>query len=139
MKDFKEFIDRRSEFFKTKSGTAEFKSQAYSLVNDLMHELAVTLDQLHNTQDVLINQMDITKDQAELLAKPIDEIEEISTRTQNCLLRLNIRLVNDLLSVSKTSIFEDWWFNGHGYGPVTKKEILELLAHLEEQGFQVKE
>ena len=139
MKDFEEFIDRRTDFFKTESGTAEFESQAYSLVNDLIHELAITLDQLDNTQNVLINQMDITKDQAELLAKPINEIEELSTRTKKCLYHLNIRLVNDLLLTSKTDIFESDWFNGHGYGPVTKKEILNFLVHLEEQGFQVKE
>ena len=40
MKDFKEFIDRRNDFFKTESGTTEFQRQAYSLVDDLLHELA---------------------------------------------------------------------------------------------------
>lgn len=142
MKDFKEFIDRENAFFKflkTESGTTEFKSQAYSLVEDLMLELAITRDQLYNTKEVLINQLDITEKQAELLTKPIDEIEGLSTRTKNCLRCLKIRLVSDLLSTSKTDIFENSWFNGHGYGPVTKKEILELLTYLEAQGFQVKE
>ena len=139
MKDFKEFIDRRNDFFKIESGTTEFKRQAYILIEDLMHELAITRDQLYNTKEVLINQLDITKDQAELLTKPIDEIKGLSTRTKNCLRRLKIRLVGDLLSTSKTDIFQNSWFNGHGYGPVTKKEILELLTYLEEQGFQVKE
>lgn len=139
MKDFKEFIDRRNDFFKTESGTTEFQRQAYSLVDDLLHELAVTRDQLYYAQTALKNQLNLTEQQIKLLTTPIDEL--LSTRACKCLGYgySETIIVSDLIALSKSDIREgkvpfDW-----GFGPVTKQEILNLLEELEKQGLPVKE
>ena len=137
MKDFKEFIDRRNDFFKTEFGTTEFQRQAYNLVDDLLHELAVTRDQLYYAQTALKNQLNLTEQQIKLLTTPIDEL--LSTRACRCLGHSKTRIVSDLITMSKSDIREgkvpfDW-----GVGPVTKQEILNLLEELEKQGLPVKE
>ena len=139
MKDFKEFIDRRNDFFKTEFGTTEFQRQAYNLVDDLLHELAVTRDQLYYAQTALKNQLNLTEQQIKLLTTPIDEL--LSTRACKCLGYgySETITVSDLIALSKSDIRKgkvpfDW-----GVGPVTKQEILNLLEELEKQGLPVKE
>lgn len=139
MKNFNEILENEKDFMeklKTESCTSEFKKIVHNYVSELVHELACTHDQLFNTVCVLEKRLDITNQQIELLATPINEIEELSTRTVNCLARLGIRLVNDLICSSKSSIMENYC---NGFGPASKQEVLNFLEELEKQGLPIKE
>lgn len=140
MRKFEKILKSKNELLaklKTESCTPEFKKMVSDYVCELVHEIAISHDQLYYAQTALENQLNLTEQQIKLLTTPIDEL--LSTRACRCLGYSKTRIVSDLITMSKSDIREgkvpfDW-----GFGPVTKQEILNLLEELEKQGLPIKE